>query len=124
MRRLGPLLGAAFLIVGFVYLGRRRYARIAVSGHSMEPALRDGDWLLIDRGARAGVGDVVVARDPREPARVIIKRVTQETPDSRLVLASDHLGHADETIGSISSGDVLGRAVLRYWPPPNIGSIR
>ncbi len=125
MRRLGPLLGAAFLVVGLTgFVSSRRVMRVAVSGHSMEPGLLDGDWLLVDRGARVGVGDVVIARDPREPGRVIIKRVLHAGTDAQLVLASDHPAHADETIGPVLPPDILGRARFRYWPPSRLGVIR
>src|SRR5207237_5969412 len=55
--------------------------RVAVAGRSMEPTFRDGDWLLVrrlDRLPRAG--DVVVAEDPREPDRLIVKRVRDVAP--------------------------------------------
>jgi phage repressor protein C with HTH and peptisase S24 domain len=123
MRRLGLLLGAAFLLAGGALLGRRRFTCIAVSGHSMEPSLRDGDWLLVDRLAVSYVaGDVVVASDPRSPGRLIVKRVAQVGTDSQLLLSSDHPAHAGEEIGPVVHSDVLGKVVLRYWPPSRIDS--
>ena len=123
MRRLGLLLGAASLFLALGLVGGRRLTRVAVSGHSMEPGLRAGDWLVVDRSSRVGVGDVVVALDPRENSRVIIKRVRQVATDNELLLASDHPAHAGEEIGPVRPSAVLGRAVLRYWPPSRIGRI-
>src|SRR5688572_24173347 len=66
-------------------------ARVAVRGHSMEPTLAAGDWLLVDplayRERPPRQGDLVVARDPRMSERVIVKRVAEVLPDGRLVLA-------------------------------------
>ena len=46
---------------------RRGPWRVAVAGHSMEPALREGDWLLVLPPRRQPrVGEVVVLRDPRD----------------------------------------------------------
>ena len=123
MRRLGLLLGAALLYLGLGLLRSRRLTRVAVSGHSMEPGLRAGDWLIVDRHVRPAVGDVVGALDPRESTRVIVKRVKEVGTDNRLVLASDHPAHAGEEIGPVRPSDVLGRAALRYWPPSRVGLV-
>ena len=123
MRRLGLLLGAALLFLGFGLLRSRRLTRVAVSGHSMEPGLRAGDWLIVDRHVRPAVGDVVVALDPRENARVIIKRVKEAGTDDELLLVSDHPAHAGEVIGPVKPPAVLGRAVLIYWPPSRVGHV-
>ena len=52
MRRLAFVAGTALfvgLIIGAIRsLPRSWSARVAVKGHSMEPTLTDGDWLLVD----------------------------------------------------------------------------
>ena len=125
MRRRGPVLGAALFVAGLTLItGGRRFTRVAVSGHSMEPSLRDGDWLLVDRKKNAFVtGDIVVARDPRTADRLIVKRVARVDADLRLLLSSDHQAHAGEIIGPVQPVDVLGRATLRYWPPSRLALI-
>ena len=124
MRRLGPLLGAAFLLAGLgVLIGARRFTRVAVSGHSMEPTLLDGDWLLVDRAARAGAGDIVVAWDPRAGDRLIVKRVREAGTDHQLLLQSDHPAHGDELIGAVAPSAVVGRARLIYWPPRRVAPV-
>jgi phage repressor protein C with HTH and peptisase S24 domain len=115
-RRLGLLLGAAFLFVGGWLIGAQRFMRVAVSGHSMEPTLRDGDWLLVDRLATPVPGSVVIARDPRAVGRLVVKRVRSVGTDSQLELESDHPAHVDEVIGPVARSHVLGVAVVRYWP--------
>jgi phage repressor protein C with HTH and peptisase S24 domain len=124
MRRLGLKLGAALLLLAGAAAVRRRLTRVAVSGHSMAPALRDGDWLLVVRSRRpARPGAVVVARDPRSPDRIIVKRVARADASGAMLLASDHPAHAGEQIGPVVGRDLIGRAWLRYWPPERAGRI-
>ena len=82
----------------------------------MEPALRHGDR-LIHAGVRYRAGDIVVARDPRDPDRWIVKRVAS-IDRGRVQLASDRDGH--ETV-VVARDAIVGRAVLRYRPLSRIG---
>ena len=51
----------------------------AVTGDSMEPSFRSGDYLLVDRrgplARRPARGAVVVVRDPRDRGQLYLKRV-------------------------------------------------
>ena len=124
MRRPGLLLGAAFLFLAAGRILSRRLTRIAVSGHSMTPGLLAGDWLVVDRGPRSwSQGDIVVAHDPRAPARLIVKRVGEVGPEHELVLVSDHPAHANDRIGPVPPAEVVGRVVVRYWPPFRAGFV-
>ena len=90
----------------------------------MEPSLLEGDWLIVDRRpAQPVVGDVVVARDPRERGRLIVKRVGEVGTDLQLVLVSDHPAHAGDRIGPLAPADIVGRASLRYWPMSRVAVI-
>lgn len=65
-----------------------------VKGHSMEPSLRDGDRLVVDRVAPSlgelTRGDVVVMRYPRNPAVDFVKRVVG-LPGDRIALKHGQL---------------------------------
>jgi nickel-type superoxide dismutase maturation protease len=97
---------------------------VAVEGQSMRPGLEDGDRLLVVRRRRYRTGDVVAARDPREPARVLVKRVVEVDGD-RLVLHGDAPDASTDsrTFGPVDVGAVLGRAVYRYAPAGRAGRI-
>ncbi len=106
-------------------------SRVAVAGHSMEPTLHDGDWLLVDpdayRHLPPRVGDLVVAPDPRVSERLLVKRVARIEVDGALALAGDHPAHSRldvEQIPPLSGDKLLGRPWFRYWPLPRIGRIR
>jgi len=111
-------------------LVRSWVARVAVAGRSMEPALKDGDWVLVDpdafRARRPIAGDLVLAPDPREPERVLIKRVAAVSRDGRLSIMGDApLASTDSReFGTIDAADVRGRPWFRYWPPERLGPLR
>ncbi|MEV0996099.1 S24 family peptidase [Nonomuraea sp. NPDC050202] len=91
--------------------------RVRVEGDSMRPALLPGDWLLVRRGATVHPGDLVVARLPGDPDRLIVKRA-QWHGAGGWWLESDNQragGRRDSwDFGPVD--DIVGRVVLRYWP--------
>jgi len=101
-------------------------ARVAVTGHSMEPTLRDGDWLLVDpdayRRRPPTAGELVVADDPRTTGRLIVKRVRTTEAGESLVVCGDHAAHADERV-RLQSATVRGRPAFRYWPLRRFGRV-
>jgi len=95
---------------------------VAVEGRSMTPTLEPGDWLLVDPEAYADApplpGDLVLVPDPRETARLLVKRVLQVDPDDWLRLAGDapDVSTDSRTFGSVDPVTVAGRPWFRYWP--------
>ena len=96
----------------------------------MAPTLRPGDWLLVDplayRDTAPAVGDIVVAPDPREPARLLVKRVGGLAADGSLELRGDAPGDSTDSrvFGPLPARAVTGRAWARYWPLSRIGRLR
>ena len=90
--------------------------RVRVAGHSMEPALHHGDELLFIR-VPPHVGSVVVARDPRDRDRLLVKRVAAIDGDD-VTLASDRPDH--ESV-HVDRRAVIGLAILRYRPGLDLG---
>ena len=130
MRRSGLALGAVFLfavaVPTWVRISRSWPLRVAVSGHSMEPGLEDGDWLLVDPvTSEPRRGELVVVRDPRRVERLLVKRVVSAGPDGSLLIAGDHPAHRQEggNIGRVGPELIVGRPWLRYWPPTRIGPL-
>ncbi|MFC6554325.1 S24 family peptidase [Nonomuraea cavernae] len=92
--------------------------RVRVEGDSMRPALLPGDWLLVRRGAPVRAGDVVVARLPGEPGRLIVKRAAwREKEGWWLESDNQRAGGRRDSWDFGPVDDIVGRVVLRYWPP-------
>ncbi|MBV9285574.1 MAG: nickel-type superoxide dismutase maturation protease [Acidimicrobiia bacterium] len=102
--------------------------RVAVNGDSMRPALEPGDRLLVVRfpRLRPSPGDVVAVVDPREPNRVLVKRVTDVDADGRVTVVGDNPAASTDsrTFGAVDAGLVVGRAFYRYWPQARRGRLR
>jgi nickel-type superoxide dismutase maturation protease len=96
-----------------------RVRAVAVTGESMLPALRPGDYLLVRSGARVAEGDLVVARHPDEPGIRIVKRAARRDGDGWW-LESDNQrapGRQDSwDFGAVPGGLIEGVVVARYWP--------
>jgi signal peptidase I len=90
----------------------------------MEPALREGDWLVVLPARRPRRGDVVVVRDPGDERRLLVKRVSSIDGDS-VVITGDHAGHSRDSgeFGAVSLSRVVGRAAFRYAPLGRIGPV-
>jgi nickel-type superoxide dismutase maturation protease len=89
----------------------------------MEPALREGDWLLVlPSRRRPRRGEIVLVRDPRERERLLLKRVDEVNADACTVLG-DHDGHSTDSrvFGAVPLADVVGHAAFRYAPLSRIG---
>lgn len=105
-------------------------ARVAIEGPSMEPTVVAGDWLLVDPHAYAhrppALGELVLAPDPRQDDRLLIKRVQSVDPAGGLHLAGDDPEHSTDSrvFGAVDPASVVGAPWFRYWPPARIGRVR
>jgi nickel-type superoxide dismutase maturation protease len=91
----------------------------------MEPALRQGDWIIVTRlGRSPRVGEIVLARDPRMPERLVLKRVAKIGEGACTLLGDSPEESTDSReFGPVPVGEVLGRAVFRYAPLGRAGAL-
>lgn len=94
--------------------------RVEVAGDSMRPALEPGDRVVAVRARRARPGDVVVVRDPRHPARLLVKRVAEKGPGGVVVLGDNPAASTDSRAFGPVTG-IWGRARYRYAPADRAG---
>jgi len=152
-------------LAAVLYLGINAVsARIRVDGSSMEPTLRTGEYVIVNKLAyKLGsprIGDVVVFRYPRNPSQEYIKRIiglpgdqvkitrgrvyvngemldepylayppsyqgNWSVSDSQLFVLGDNRNNSSDSHnwGMVPMENVIGKAVLIYWPPANWGKI-
>lgn len=96
-----------------------RVGRVVVSGPSMVPTLRDGDFLIVRKGAAVRPGDIVVARFRERPGLLVVKRAVAEQ-DGGWLLSSDN----PYASGPTGVADVAAKVLLRYWPLSCLGRLR
>jgi signal peptidase I len=123
------LAGAALTLL----VAAGRFTRYEIAEHSMEPALRPGDWVLAIRSPRRiRRGHVVVAEHPSRPGFDVVKRVAAvagepvpglgvTVPPGGVWLLGDNpeAGSVDSrTLGSFPLDAVRARVVARYHPKP------
>ncbi len=98
---------------------------MAVRSHSMEPALRERDCLLVlPPRRRPRIGDVVLVRDPRGRTRLLLKRIADVRADGCLV-EGDYAAHSTDSrdFGAVPISDVLGLAAFRYASLRRVGRL-
>jgi len=98
--------------------------RVEVAGDSMRPTLEPGDRLVVWVPGPVRAGDLVAVRDPRSPARTVVKRVGTVGADGLTVVGDNPAASTDSrTFGPVPRGLVRGRVVYRYWPEGRRGRI-
>lgn len=126
MRRWRGLAGPLVACLALAYLvARHRLDVVEVRGRSMLPTLEPGDRLLAVRMRRAPLpGEVVLAPDPREPSRELVKRV-RSVDAAGVRLQGDNPAFSSDArvFGAIPVGEVGWRIVARTWPLRRAGRI-
>jgi phage repressor protein C with HTH and peptisase S24 domain len=95
---------------------QQRLLAVLVRGPSMVPTLRDGDALLVLRHGRVRPGQVVVGRFRSRPELLVVKRAVRPESDGWW-LEGDNAFVTDDS-RAFGVADVIGPAILRYWPRP------
>jgi nickel-type superoxide dismutase maturation protease len=96
----------------------------------MAPTLLPGDRVLVWRGIGPmrppiRVGDLVALVDPRDPGRVMVKRVAGVAGREVSVLGDNAAASTDSRhFGPVGAAAVRGRVIYRYLPEGRRGALR
>ena len=117
--------------IGAVLVARRSLDAVEVQGASMVPTLLPGDWLIVERRTYLRrlprPGEIVLAPDPRDPRRELVKRVISVDREAWTVeLGGDQASASTDSrsFGAVPGATVRWRAVWRYWPVSRMGRLR
>ncbi len=99
--------------IGLIFLGWRH--KYICEGRSMQPTLKDGEAVLVDRRAAVEVGDIVVARHPLEQTSEIIKRVAAINERGNYFLVGDNAEDSNDSrhFGAVTKKYISGKVVAR-----------
>lgn len=99
--------------IALVFLGSRH--KYICEGKSMNPTLKDGEVVLVDREAEISVGDIVVAKHPFEKNVEIVKRVERINEQGNYFLIGDNLEDSNDSryFGAVSREYIKGKVVAR-----------
>jgi nickel-type superoxide dismutase maturation protease len=129
-KRLGGPLFLALGVAAGMTIGRRWLDVVEVRGGSMAPYLLPGDRLLVESHSYQGrpprAGEVVLAADPRQPDRELIKRVASiddEGSSAELRGDAPEASTDSRAFGAIPLSAIRWRVVFRYWPPQRAGRL-
>jgi nickel-type superoxide dismutase maturation protease len=98
----------------------RLLRRVEVEGDSMWPTLLPGDRLLVVRRRASRPGQLVVVADPRQPSRLLVKRVAT-AGGGRLTVVGDNPARSTDSRSFGPLEGAHGRPVYRYHPPHRVG---
>jgi signal peptidase I len=137
-RPAGPVVRLTLLLALLwvaIYLATECLARPwTIQGNSMEPALWPGDRVLVDlwtyRHRQPRPGEVIVFAQLGAGGAALVKRVAlppgarRSDPGLVWVLGDNAAVSSDSRVfGEVPCHRVIGRVVLRYWPPSRFSGI-
>jgi nickel-type superoxide dismutase maturation protease len=103
---------------------------VEVQGGSMAPALLPGDRLLVEsrsyQSRAPRPGEIVLAADPRQGDRELIKRVAAVDDVGAVAdLRGDAPDESTDSrdFGAVPLSAIRWRAAFRYWPPERAGRL-
>ena len=104
---------ASLYEIALVFLGSR-YKYIC-EGKSMNPTLKDGEVVLVDRAGKIEVGDIVIAKHPLEQQSEVVKRVERINERGHYFLVGDNLEDSNDSrhFGAVTRKYIKGKVVAR-----------
>lgn len=105
---------ASFYEIALIFLGSRH--KYICEGTSMNPTLKDGEVVLVDREAAAiEAGDIVIAKHPVEQISEVVKRVARINERGHYFLIGDNLEDSEDSrhYGAVTREYITGKVVAR-----------
>ena len=100
-----------------------KFGTVKVTGQSMLPAYRDGDWLLVswldavpdsETTGNSLISKVVVIEREERPGIFLVKRVQKSHAGNYWVEGDNSESTDSRTWGWIAPSEIVGRVLFRY----------
>lgn len=105
---------ASFYEIALIFLGSRH--KYICEGTSMNPTLKDGEIVLVDREAvNIEIGDIVIAKHPVEQNSEVVKRVARINERGHYFLVGDNSEDSEDSrhYGAVTREYIKGKVVAR-----------
>ena len=104
---------AGFYEIALIFFGLRH--KYICEGRSMNPTLKDGEMILVDRTAKVAVGDIVVAKHPVEQTSEVVKRIARINERGNYFLVGDNPEDSNDSrhFGAVAKEYIRGKVVAR-----------
>ena len=95
-------------------------ARYRVEGESMTPFVSPEERVVVNKAAyrstQPRAGDLVVVRDPREPERLLLKRIDRPGEDGGWLVLGDNPDASTDSraFGAVTREQIVGKVWFRY----------
>ncbi|HVA02401.1 MAG TPA: nickel-type superoxide dismutase maturation protease [Acidimicrobiales bacterium] len=124
VNRAGQVGAVVIVVASAIAFAVVRPRRVVVEGMSMEPTLAPGDRVLVVRARRLHADDVVAVEDPRDPRRLLVKRIGAVLENEIVVRGDNPQASTDSrAFGPVPTSSVLGRVVRCYSPSWRAGPV-
>lgn len=96
------------------------FARYRVEGESMEPDVSPGERVLVNRAvywfSKPRPGDRVVVRDPRQPDRLLLKRIDRPADSGGWIVLGDNPQASTDSreFGPVARELIVGKVWSSY----------
>ncbi len=99
--------------IALILLGLRH--KYICEGPSMNPTLKDGEVVLVNRNAEIEVGDIVIAKHPIEQNSEIVKRISRINEHGNYFLIGDNPEDSNDSrqFGAVTREYIKGKVVAR-----------